>query len=178
MSDDLTAFLAGRKPNVVDEVEWEMLRLRVSAYLDGECPPMRYITSARAVVMRDEQVLVAEDRDGQRHILPGGRLEAGELPDVALRREIAEETGWQVGDIQPLGFVQYRHLTPKPPDYRYPYPSFVQVVYRTEGDAFDAGVIIADDYVVGAAFRPASEVRLLPLSPVDRLFLHAALRWG
>ncbi|HYH11355.1 MAG TPA: NUDIX domain-containing protein [Thermomicrobiales bacterium] len=175
MGDDLATFLAGREPNVVDEVEWASgrIRLRVSAYLDDECPPGRYITSVRAVVMRDDRVLVAEDHDGTRHILPGGRLEAGELPETA--REIAEETGWRVGGLRRLGFVHFRHLTPKPLDYRYPYPSFVQAIYRAEAAAFEPGLVIADDYVVGAEFLPADKVGATRLSSVDRLFLAATL---
>jgi 8-oxo-dGTP pyrophosphatase MutT (NUDIX family) len=175
MDDALDAFLAGRTPGTTEDVEWgNGIRLRRAAYLGTVMPPAAVISSVRAIVLRDDAVLVAEDADGLRHILPGGRIEAGEPLDAALRREIAEEVGWQVADLAPLGFLHFRHLTPKPAGYRYPYPSFVQVVYvATASDRVPEATLV-DDYVVGATFLPVAEVRRIGLSPAERLFLDAA----
>ena len=52
--------------------------------------------------------------------MPGGRLEAGESPEDALRREVAEETGWTISRLRRIGFRHFRHLTPKPDDWTYP----------------------------------------------------------
>jgi A/G-specific adenine glycosylase len=60
---------------------------------------------------------------------PGGRLEEGEMPEQAARREIAEETGWQVGR---LSF--YRTVTHHYTRYRVTLHSFVGVV-ATDADA-------------------------------------------
>jgi 8-oxo-dGTP pyrophosphatase MutT (NUDIX family) len=35
--------------------------------------------------------------------IPAGRLEAGETPEQAARRETEEETGWRPGPLHPLG---------------------------------------------------------------------------
>ena len=42
--------------------------------------------------------------------LPGGGIEEGETPEAALRRELLEEVGLQVGDIQPLFFSYGRYV--------------------------------------------------------------------
>lgn len=52
-----------------------------------------------AVLERDGQVLICQRRAGSRHGLkwefPGGKVEAGEAPQKALRRELQEELGIQ-----------------------------------------------------------------------------------
>jgi len=41
--------------------------------------------------------------------LPKGRLDKGESPEEAARRETMEETGVIAGELDSLGFVVYRH---------------------------------------------------------------------
>jgi len=40
---------------------------------------------------------------------PGGRLEAGESPEQAARREIREETGWEVSELTALATVTHHY---------------------------------------------------------------------
>ena len=44
---------------------------------------------------------------------PGGKIEPGESPEVAVRRELQEETGIAVGAVEPVGSVRhtYSHFT-------------------------------------------------------------------
>ena len=61
---------------------------------------------ALAVPLRGGRVLVARRASGQ-HLgglweFPGGRIEAGEEPATAARREMAEETGLCGGEVEPL----------------------------------------------------------------------------
>jgi len=61
---------------------------------------------ALAVPLRDGRVLVARRRDdahqGGRWEFPGGRVEPGEAPAAAARRELAEETGLVAARLEPL----------------------------------------------------------------------------
>jgi 8-oxo-dGTP pyrophosphatase MutT (NUDIX family) len=63
---------------------------------------------------RDEILLQRRDKPGEvvrgRLELPGGRWRAGELPDVALAREVAEETG--VDLLAVSAAVEHRRFEP------------------------------------------------------------------
>jgi 8-oxo-dGTP pyrophosphatase MutT (NUDIX family) len=177
MDGRLEEILAGLEAGPVEEVRWNGgIRLRIAAFLGIAPLPAELVSSARAIVLRDDAVLVAVDVIGIRHILPGGRLEPGETAEAAAARELGEETGWRIGGVTPLGLLHFRHLTPRPGGYAYPYPSFLQPVFVAEADAFDSALLLGDDYVVGSAFVPLAEAGDLDLTAKERFFLDAALR--
>jgi ADP-ribose pyrophosphatase YjhB (NUDIX family) len=159
-----------------EEAEWPGgVRLRIRGYLTEEMPPLRSVSSVRAVVLRGEQVLVFRDRGGRAHLLPGGRREGDEPVEAALRREVREETGWEIGELHSLGFIHFRHLTPKPPGYAYPYPDFVQLVYAAEAERNTPDAPIVDEWVVESALRPIAEARRMEIARGELLFLERAL---
>lgn len=86
-----------------------------------------------AGVIRDEsgKVLVAQrvvkDRYFQKWEFPGGKLEAGELPDQALVRELKEELGIDVSLSSPLITIQHDY-----PDRKV--ELFVREVTRYQGE--------------------------------------------
>lgn len=61
--------------------------------------------------------------------IPGGHLEPGETPEAAMRREVMEEAGALLTDVQLLGYQRIRLLGDVPARYRYPYPDSYQVLY-------------------------------------------------
>ncbi len=70
------------------------------------------LVAAVALVAPDGRVLV-QRRPGGKSLaglweFPGGKVESGETPECALRREIVEELGVEVGAIAPLGFASER----------------------------------------------------------------------
>ena len=55
------------------------------------------------VLIRDSQgriLIVAHKKGKQQWNLPGGKLEQGETPDVAARREVLEETGIELKSLK------------------------------------------------------------------------------
>ncbi len=176
MNAELELFLGRHTPFVSESVTWgERMRLRAAAYLSPELPPLRHVTSVRAIVLRGESVLVQQDRDS-RHILPGGRREGDESLDATLRRELAEETGWSVGKVEQLGFTHFRHLDRKQPGYAYPHPDFLQIVHVAEASVHSPGARLDDGYEIGSEFILLTDVRRLSLTPIERVYLDAALR--
>lgn len=116
--------------------QWGDLRLTQRLHAASALPDARLVTSVRAVVFRGPSVVVVT-ADGQRHVMPGGRLEAGEGLEAALRREVAEECGWTIGPPRLLALLHFHHLTPKPDGYRYFYPDFLQPIFVADAEAYD-----------------------------------------
>jgi 8-oxo-dGTP pyrophosphatase MutT (NUDIX family) len=183
---DLEAFL--RRFQACDETKtaWKDRRFHVTSYLSQEIPPIEMVTSARCVLLRAgegggaHEVLVVREQNGA-HLWPGGRREPNETLIETARREVLEETGWTVTDMRRLGFVRYHNLTPRPADYKYPYPDFFQVIFAARVDAFRpesrfAADVLEQEYVLSTEFVPVDAVGAAPLTAAHLLFLDAALQ--
>ena len=63
--------------------------------------------AARAVVLNDKgQIAVMNFTVTGSYKLPGGGIDEGEEIEAALHREIREETGYEISDIQPIGRIE------------------------------------------------------------------------
>ena len=78
---------------------------------DQRGPPVEVHVAAGALFDAGRRVLIARRPAGKhmagRWELPGGKLDAGETPLEALRRELAEELGVELRDARPL--IRLRH---------------------------------------------------------------------
>lgn len=172
--DALAAFLARYQPHSEEVAVWGPHQFQVASYLCVDMPPDALIISVRAIVCDGRRLLVVRDPDSI-HIMPGGRREPGETLEQTLRREVLEETGWQIDSPSLLGFKHFHHLTPKPPGYPYPYPDFLQLIYRARPKQYVAGARHIDSYELAAMLVPLNQKDALPLSASERIFLAAAV---
>ncbi len=176
MDDDLAEFLS---PLTVFEEEtqvWESFgTVRISCYLTDKMPPLRYVSSARAVVIDGDRVLLVQDRDGGVHIIPGGKLEAGETPEDAMRREVIEETGWSLSFCTPIGVLHFANVRPMSEGQRVQ-PDFLHVVYAGIPGKYHPELMEVDGYEIGSEFVSIDQVRRMSLGTGQETYIDTAIR--
>ncbi|MYA60809.1 MAG: NUDIX hydrolase [Chloroflexi bacterium] len=136
-------------------------------------PPRRYVSSARAVVIDGDRVLMVQDRDGV-HIIPGGKLEAGETPEDAMRREVIEETGWSLEFCKPIGVLHFTHVHPMSEGQTIQ-PDFFQVVYAAIPGKYQPELKEADGYEIGSEFVSIDQVREMGLGTGQQVYVETAV---
>lgn len=78
--------------------------------LDEKSTKVRYREAVRAVIIKDGKLLMVHSNKGD-YKFPGGGINSGENHEEALKREIREETGYIVSDVQSkLGIIVSRNL--------------------------------------------------------------------
>ena len=158
MDQDLQAFLEALEPVTTEDVLWRggQIHLELTCYCTSLEPPDHLVSSARGIIMTQDQVLVLANPDGE-HIMPGGRRETGETPAAAVIREVREETGLDIAVDTHAVVMHFHHTTPKPPLYEYPYPDFLQVVYIVQLDQ-PATIQVSDTYELEGTFVPINDL--------------------
>jgi 8-oxo-dGTP pyrophosphatase MutT (NUDIX family) len=179
MSTALAAFLQGQTAVVQTHPTWQWqnnpLPLQQQTYICPTLPPDELISSARAVLLRGDEVMVIQDHQNESYIIPGGRREPGETVLETLQREIREETGWSVRDTAVIGCIHFQHLGPKPTSYPYPHPHFFWAIFTAQAVSFDAAAIEEDFYVTSASFKPIREVATWDLGDGQNELLQTAV---
>jgi 8-oxo-dGTP pyrophosphatase MutT (NUDIX family) len=186
LEEGLETFLQRHAVSDETKAVWSGVRLHVTSYLSEELPPVGLVSSVRCVLLRagetgrTHEVLVVREQNGA-HLLPGGRREPHETLEETAQREVLEETGWTMTAMRRLGFRHYRHLTPRPEGYKYPYPDFLHVIFAARAHSFQPermfpAEVLEREHVLSTEFVPVDAVGAVPLATAHLLFLKAALR--
>ncbi len=174
MNEELEHYLSQLNPANREAWDWGEIKLKAKLYLTDKLPPLDFISSARAVLFKDNQIMTLTN-PGETHILPGGRREAGETLLDTVQRECLEETGWSVQVGQLIAVTHCQHQTPKPTNYPFPYPDFIQVIYIAEAIERQIDGRIDDDYETDSRFELIDIVKNMPLTPNQHLIFERAL---
>jgi 8-oxo-dGTP pyrophosphatase MutT (NUDIX family) len=181
----VAALLASEQPVASKRIAWlnGRLPLQVSAYtsIHGDLPDA-VLTSIRCLVRVGDRIVMCENRDGERHLMPGGRRIAGEsFADTALR-EVHEETGWMVerASLRALGWLHLHNLNAPPIDSSLPYPDFLQLVMcgcATERDGgVDANWTDVEGYEISSRLVSITQAQSgTPDELFERIFLNVML---
>ncbi len=111
-----------------------------------------------AVALRDGAVLLVHEHtlggEGpDQWVLPGGRVEPGELLDAAVKRELEEETGMTVSAVGPLAFGS-QHYSPGR-DQPLLFLAFHVELEASDGDRFEPND--PDGLIIEARFVPVAD---------------------
>ena len=158
----------------MQDLQWPNARLRRRVFIGDLAWPEPLTTSARAVVFKGSKVVVVSQGDGLRHVQPGGGLEPGETIEAAVRRELAEETGWTVGPLKLLGFQLLQPLTPPPPGSTRRWGDMVHALHVAEAIAYDRRLRDTTQIETGSRLVPIRRA-LAELADDEALLLAAAV---
>jgi ADP-ribose pyrophosphatase YjhB (NUDIX family) len=124
----------------------------------------------RAVIFRNDALLLVKERDEERWTLPGGWADVGGSPGENVVREVAEEAGYQVRAIKLLAVYDRSLYAHEPPFPFHVYKLFFQceIVSGTAATDFETNAV---EFFAADQIPPLSLTRVTP-AQIDRMFEH------
>lgn len=113
------------------------------------------VTAVKIYAVQDKSLLLT--KVGRGWDLPGGHIEDGETPELALRREILEETGATVDGIKLIGYLRITNTIENERNKRYPKQSCI-LVFKGSGVAFDTQHDLSQHEATETALIPFADV--------------------
>jgi 8-oxo-dGTP diphosphatase len=102
----------------------------------------------------------------------GGHIEVGETPEIAVKREIMEEIGYQIMEPQKFGCYSDNRVV----RHVFYAPLTVDIGKLVLGEGWDFGLLTPEQIAAGAAYSPiAKEER--PIGPVHQQIVTDFIEW-
>ena len=151
---------AERLISVQNNLAW-MPRPNSSRWIETDrLPTDAPITGAYVLAVFHGRLLIARHRERGWDI-PGGHVDPGETPEETAVRETFEETAARITGLRLIA-IQRLHIDgPKPPGYKYPYPTSYQALYLA--DVISMGPFVEEEDTVERLTPPCE--RALGLVP-------------
>lgn len=126
----------------------------------------------RAAVFQEDKILLVRERlDQGRWTLPGGWVDVGEPPSLAVEREVLEESGYRTRAVKLVAVYDRSHP-------RHAHPPFVHHTYKLFFQCELTGGAPIDSHETGEAtffaedeIPELSQTRVMP-AQISRLFEH------
>lgn len=114
-------------------------------------------------------LLTKSHRWRDQYVIPGGHIELGETMEAALRREIKEETGLSIYDIE---FASLQEFIFDEAFYEKSHFIFIDFVCRTDADESD---VMLNDEAQEYVWVSMEEALALPIDPYTRRLIEKAM---
>jgi 8-oxo-dGTP diphosphatase len=102
----------------------------------------------------------------------GGHIEVGETPEIAVKREIMEEIGYQITEPQKFGCYSDNRVV----RHVFYAPLTVDIGKLVLGEGWDFGLLTPEQIAAGTAYSPiAREER--PIGPVHQQIVTDFIEW-
>lgn len=110
------------------DIEWLPKPNQISTVISEVMPDRHLITCSFVLAFFNDEILFT-DLHARGWDIPGGHIEHEESAEQAVIRELYEETGAKILDLELLGFVEIEMFGEKPEDYKYPFPKSYMVFF-------------------------------------------------
>lgn len=146
----------------------EMDQIEVTHLFDNETGYPTPKTDIRAVIFKDDKILMVQENDGE-WSLPGGWADIGFSPSEIAVKETKEESGFDVKTVKLIALFD-KKCHPHPPSAFHVYKIFIQC--EIIGGAAQTGIETKDVEFFSASDLPTLSVERNTKSQIEIAFRH------